>query len=92
MSKIGIIYFYIPFVIAIGRRPFPTKFFVWSGSPIVTHIFGIRYASRGMQGGTRRGKKRDTKRRIQSKYKSKRYRRCKCKRSRHRRNRMTRRV
>jgi hypothetical protein len=48
-------------------------------------------ASRGMQGGTRRGKKRDTKRRIQSKYKSKRYRRCKCKRS-HRRNRMTRRT
>jgi len=46
---------------------------------------------RGMQGGTRRCKNRNTKRRIQSKYKSKRYRRCKCKRS-HRRNRMTRRT
>jgi hypothetical protein len=48
-------------------------------------------AAHGMRGGTRRGKKRNTKRRIQSKYKSKRYRRCKCKRS-HRRNRMTRRT
>ena len=46
---------------------------------------------RDMQGGTRRCKNRNTKRRIQSKYKSKRYRRCKCKRS-HRRNRMTRRT